>query len=711
MEKYELLSQIGEGSFGQVYKAKTRGTDEIVAVKIIRKRGRSCKELKSLRQECEIQKYLSHPNIVRMKDSFETIDEIVVVTEYADKELYEILGKTGRFSEECAQKIICDLVSALYYLHSNRVLHRDLKPQNVLLESNGIAKLCDFGFARIMSTRTHVLTSIKGTPLYMAPELIEECPYDHNADLWSLGCIAYEMIVGTPPFQTTSILHLVRLIRFESIKWPDFISPTCRSFLQGLLQKIPSQRLTWPDLLEHPFVKNRILIIDSPTSFTAPLSSSQAHAKQQQFEHLSMRALDKSHAPDNPGCVSQPIYPLINRFHPFVSADAYTSRQNGTSSGSTASVDVLLSNLSLRASLQSDLLSADQSGEVNCTDSACQSQQFLSISDNINNIYDNFTDEVKYRDGLENISKESPCQDPETDQDLDQVAGDCNLKKLPDWDAKAVDQHIENEEWLAFLQQSIEEVIEGEITSLVEETCVSIFVSPLRNSTASSQVVEYIACLLSLPFVVKIDPEDLVKIKRVYYKVKVVPNLICAMNIILQRLKEVRSEDDDCAKTAAMLSPEQLQALESSMLVLCRLVHSEDKFLVQFCQAVDIVNGVTLLRELLSLEKRKVRIVADSLAILNNILRLLPANIELVEKVVFGERESHEQLSKLLTHSQSILKTRTCTLIRLLGRLRSKFFKQIWDKQLESLLRTLANDDNESVKNIACRTIDELVNC
>ncbi|CAG2064844.1 unnamed protein product [Timema podura] len=184
MDKYEVLALIGEGSFGRVYKAKILTSDKIIALKAIRKCGRTEKELRSLRQECEIQRNLNHPNIIEMLDSFETDTEIVVVTEYADKGLHEILSTEGYLSEERVQKIVCDLLSALYYLHSRRVLHRDLKPQNVLMEASGVAKLCDFGFARNMTTGTHVLTSIKGTPLYMAPELIEEHPYDHTADLW-----------------------------------------------------------------------------------------------------------------------------------------------------------------------------------------------------------------------------------------------------------------------------------------------------------------------------------------------------------------------------------------------------------------------------------------------------------------------------------------------------------------------------------------------
>jgi len=131
-----------------------------------------------------------------------------VVTEFAVKDLCQVLKQEGVFHEDKARRILYDLVAALSYLHSNRVCHRcifhqyklyllccwitnfldelcrDLKPQNVLLDVYGTAKLCDFGFAKSLGNDFKLLTSIKGTPLYMAPELMNESPYDYNADLW-----------------------------------------------------------------------------------------------------------------------------------------------------------------------------------------------------------------------------------------------------------------------------------------------------------------------------------------------------------------------------------------------------------------------------------------------------------------------------------------------------------------------------------------------
>ncbi|NWX12565.1 STK36 kinase, partial [Aegotheles bennettii] len=292
MERYRVLEVIGEGSFGRVYKGRRKRSAQVVALKFIPKVGRSEKELKNLQQEIEVMRGLHHPNIIQMLDSFETDKEVVVVTDYAEGELFQILEDDGSLPEDQVQTIAAQLVSALYYLHSHRILHRDMKPQNILLGKDGVVKLCDFGFARAMSIHTMVLTSIKGTPLYMSPELVEERPYDHTADLWSMGCILYELFVGTPPFYTSSIFQLVSLITKDPIKWPVAISPAFKSFLQGLLMKDPCQRLSWPELLSHPFIAGRVTVIDDTEEhrisnpFTTKLSPELQALKEQQAHSM-----------------------------------------------------------------------------------------------------------------------------------------------------------------------------------------------------------------------------------------------------------------------------------------------------------------------------------------------------------------------------------------------------------------------------------------
>ncbi|NXT40047.1 STK36 kinase, partial [Pelecanoides urinatrix] len=296
MEKYHVLEVIGEGSFGRVYKGRRKHSAQVVALKFIPKVGRSEKELKNLQREIEIMRGLHHPNIIQMLDSFETDKEVVVVTDYAEGELFQILEDDGSLPEDQVQTIAAQLVSALYYLHSHRILHRDMKPQNILLGKDGIVKLCDFGFARAMSIHTMVLTSIKGTPLYMSPELVEERPYDHTADLWSVGCILYELFVGTPPFYTSSIFQLVSLIVKDPVKWPKAISPLFKSFLQGLLMKDPRQRLSWPELLSHPFIAGRVTVIDDTEEhgisnpFTTKLSPELQALKEQQAHSLAPKS-------------------------------------------------------------------------------------------------------------------------------------------------------------------------------------------------------------------------------------------------------------------------------------------------------------------------------------------------------------------------------------------------------------------------------------
>ena len=291
MDNYYLGHLIGEGCFGKVFKGRRKYTGQVVALKFIAKRGKTEKDLRNLRQEISILKQLKHGNIIHLFDSFETASDFCVVTEFAHGELFEIFTDDKKLPEDEIRLIAKQLVQALYYLHSNRVIHRDMKPQNILLGADNTIKLCDFGFARAMSNSTVVLTSIKGTPLYMAPELVQEQPYNHTVDLWSLGIILYELFVGSPPFYTTSLYSLINLIIKDQVKYPSNMSDQFRSFLQGLLQKDPRQRLTWPALLHHPFVASETGTAPSPV-ITPVTAASFAPAQVTDFQ-----ATNPSHAP------------------------------------------------------------------------------------------------------------------------------------------------------------------------------------------------------------------------------------------------------------------------------------------------------------------------------------------------------------------------------------------------------------------------------
>ncbi|GAB9464895.1 Ulk/fused protein kinase [Globisporangium polare] len=254
MDAYHILERIGEGSFGKVYRGRRKYSGHIVALKFVTKRGKNAKDLENLREEIRILRRLNHCNIIAMLDSFETEGEFCMVTEYAQGELFQILEDDRQLPEDEIRRIAIQLTQALHVLHSNRIIHRDMKPQNILIGSKQQIKLCDFGFARAISHDTSLLTSIKGTPLYMAPELVRQQPYNYTVDLWSLGVILYELAVGRPPFYTDRIVSLIEMIVREPVKYPPTMSTEFQGFLAGLLNKDPSRRMTWPEILTHPFV-------------------------------------------------------------------------------------------------------------------------------------------------------------------------------------------------------------------------------------------------------------------------------------------------------------------------------------------------------------------------------------------------------------------------------------------------------------------------
>lgn len=219
IEKYQfnLKRLLGQGSYASVYKGKVIETGEPVAVKVIDKRiFTSNFNIKNLHSEIEIMKKVCHQNIVQLYDVFQTNNNMYIITEICDYDLYHYLKEKRKLPEEEAVDFLRQIMRGIKYLSSNNIIHRDLKPANILLKGTQ-CKISDFGFAKSMESENSFLKSIVGTPLYMSPQLLQKQKYTNKSDLWSVGLIFYEMLQGKTPWMATNELQLINAIYSQKI--------------------------------------------------------------------------------------------------------------------------------------------------------------------------------------------------------------------------------------------------------------------------------------------------------------------------------------------------------------------------------------------------------------------------------------------------------------------------------------------------------------
>ncbi|KAM6351912.1 serine/threonine-protein kinase ULK3 isoform 3-T3 [Alca torda] len=260
LDGFILTERLGAGTYATVYKAyRKRDTREVVAIKCVSKRSLNRVSVENLLTEIEILKTIRHPHIVELKDFQWDSDHIYLIMEFcAGGDLSRFIRMRRILPEKVTRIFLQQLACALKFLHDHNISHLDLKPQNILLSApeNPQLKLADFGFAQHMSPwdEKHVL---RGSPLYMAPEMVCRQQYDARVDLWSVGVILYEALFGRPPFASRSFAELEEKIHSDrAVELPSQppLSLECRDLLGQLLERDPLKRISFERFFAHPFV-------------------------------------------------------------------------------------------------------------------------------------------------------------------------------------------------------------------------------------------------------------------------------------------------------------------------------------------------------------------------------------------------------------------------------------------------------------------------
>ena len=261
LSDFSFIKVLGRGSFGKVLLAERKSTDEIVAVKILRK--------DTLLQDDDVEGAMterqvlalsaSYPFLTSLYCSFQTDDRLFLVMEYVNGgDLMFHIQKAKKFDERRSKFYAAEVVLALRYLHQHGVIYRDLKLDNVLLDKDGHIKLADFGLCKNFMSPGGFTNTFCGTPDYMAPEILQQMPYSFSVDWWALGVFMYEMMAGQPPFEADNQDDLFECIKHDDVLYPMWLTREAVSILKGLMTKTYRKRLGCTangdqSILDHPF--------------------------------------------------------------------------------------------------------------------------------------------------------------------------------------------------------------------------------------------------------------------------------------------------------------------------------------------------------------------------------------------------------------------------------------------------------------------------
>jgi len=256
---FNFIKKLSSSSLGCVIMAQHKVTKAEYVIKAINKRNEANQAKKTYYQrEIEIMYKIHHPNVVKLFGHFEDDYYCYSIMEYIlFGNVYDLIpkGDTKRFTTNICASIIKDVISAVYFLHNMKppIIHRDIKPENVLLSKNLAAKLTYFIWSNYIQ-EDEKRTTTCGTPIYLAPEIIQEKSHDEAVDIWCIGVLLFELITGNVPFQGNDIETLENNILELNITWPKDMDKDAQNLIKKILILEPKQRLPLEEMLKHPFI-------------------------------------------------------------------------------------------------------------------------------------------------------------------------------------------------------------------------------------------------------------------------------------------------------------------------------------------------------------------------------------------------------------------------------------------------------------------------
>jgi serine/threonine protein kinase len=256
MSHFERLKLLGEGTFGRVFLVKHKQTEEVYAMKILKKKFLIIhSQVEHTKTERQILGTIDFPFLSKLRYAFQTPKKLYLVMDYySGGELYYHLSRKRKFPEEEARFIVYEVALAMHHLHENGLIYRDMKPENILMEETGHVRVTDFGLSKVKSD--DAANSFCGTPEYIAPEVVQGNNYDSAVDWWGVGILLYELVVGIPPFYSRNTNEMYQKILFAPLKFPAFVSNPCRDLIARLLNRNPEDRLTGADVLSHEYFES-----------------------------------------------------------------------------------------------------------------------------------------------------------------------------------------------------------------------------------------------------------------------------------------------------------------------------------------------------------------------------------------------------------------------------------------------------------------------